>query len=79
MTHPCGATCCPKASPGSEGKLLLIPELSAALKRYGRELQHGEEENLPLPGGVPKGADFSWEGVILHVSDLGPRQQQPYF
>ena len=42
-------------------------------------MQQGENENLPLHGGVPKDADFSRQGVNLHVSDLGPHPAAALF
>ena len=51
---------------------MLIPELYEALRKFGRELQHGVESNEDLHGAVPQGSTISWEGLALKSDDVGP-------
>ena len=61
-----------RSSKRGEERPLLVPELSACLRKYGRALQRGSDEEEHLHGAVPMDA-VTWDGVVLTKEERGTR------
>jgi len=59
-----------RRTPNANDQPVLIPELFQALRRYGREVQMGEDADWIAHGEVPNDGSVSWDGVVLRADDI---------